>query len=384
MITRPDCVVVGAGIGGLTAAAAVAATGARVLVLEQATTLAPVGAGLTVQPNAVLALRRLGLATELDDCACVLDSVTISDAAGRVLSALGPHDADALRSEVGAPAWGLHRATLQQHLVAAARTAGADVTTGTRVSAVDPETATVTLADGSSVTGGILIGADGLHSQVREAVVGQAPVRYSGYSCWRGVTEQAEFDPGWSGEFWGAGRRFGGCGIDGDRTYWFAVVSTPPGGQDRDGAKASVERLVAGFSPQVRATVAATPAAAIFRTDISDRAPITTWGRGPTTLLGDAAHAMTPNLGQGACQGIEDALVLRDSVATHGATPEALRAYEARRRDRANAVVARAHQLGRIAQWRSPAAVAVRNTALRLTPSSVLYRQLRAGWTLPY
>ena len=389
-----DFVVVGAGIAGLTVAAALASLGARVLVCEQRTTLAPVGAGLTVQPNAVLALRRLGLADALDDTACVLDSVTITDAAGRVLSALGPHDADALRRAVGAPAWGLHRATLHHHLLAAAEAAGVRVRTHARVVSVDPHAASVTMADGSVETGGLLLGADGLHSRVRPAVlqaaavsqpaIAETPVRYSGYTCWRGVTSDASFPPGWSGEFWGAGRRFGGCTIDGGRTYWFAVVSTPPGGGDRDGGKASVTRLVEGFARPVRETVAATPAEAIFRNDISDRAPIATWGVGPTTLLGDAAHPMTPNLGQGACQGIEDALVLRDQVATHGATPTALRMFETIRRGRANAVVTRAHQLGRIAQLHTPAAVMLRNTALRLTPSAVLSRQLRDGWTLPY
>lgn len=384
MQERSKCVVVGAGIGGLAVAAALAEAGIEVAVLEQADALTTVGAGLTVQPNAVLALQRLGLVGDLPDVARVLDSVTICDAAGRVLSALGPDEAAALRTAVGAPAWGLHRATLQHHLLAAAMSRGVHVRTSAQVGAVDAAHATVTLVDGERISGDILIGADGLDSQVRAGVLGRHPPRYSGYTCWRGVSAEAEFTPDWAGEFWGAGRRFGGCGIDGDRWYWFAVVTTSAGGRDRLGAKSSVTRLVAGFPAKVRALVASTPEADIFRTDIYDRAPSDTWGTGPTTLLGDAAHAMTPNLGQGACQAIEDALVLRDRVVALGCTPAALREYETQRRPRANEVVARAAQFGRIAQWQAPVAVALRNTALRLTPSQVLSRQLRTGWTLPY
>jgi 2-polyprenyl-6-methoxyphenol hydroxylase-like FAD-dependent oxidoreductase len=137
----------------------------------------------------------------------------------------------------------------------------------------------------------------------------------------------------------------------------------------------------AAFPAHVRQAIAATDPTEIFRTDINDRDPIPNWGQGPVTLLGDAAHAMTPNLGQGACQAIEDAVTLGRAVARDGLTPQALRTYEAARIKRANAVVRRSRAVGRIGQWRHPVATTIRDTAVRWTPDSVTRRQLARAWT---
>ena len=142
-------------------------------------------------------------------------------------------------------------------------------------------------------------------------------------------------------------------------------------------------QAAAEFPADVRQAVAGTPAGAIRRDDISDRPPSTRWGSARVTLIGDAAHPMTPDLGQGACQAIEDALVLTELISEHGPGPEALRRYEKTRQPRANAVVAAAHRAGRIAQWSGPTRVWARNTLVRLTPPAVLVRQLRSSWQLP-
>lgn len=375
---RPRAIIVGAGIGGLTAAAALTQADVDVRVLERAHTLEAVGAGLTLQPNAILALSRLGLADEVTDTGQRLFTAQIRDRRGRTLMGLSPAAGNELLAEVGAPAVGIHRATLQRILAAAVGRSA--ITLGTQVVGVTDEGRGVLLADGTTLTADIVIGADGLNSRLRAHLVGQAPPRYAGYYCWRGVGPLSSFQPDWGGEYWGRGRRFGGCGIDGGRLYWFAVAQGPADGHDPEGAWAAALAAVADFPPEVREAVAATDPAAVFRTDLADRDPITTWGAGAMTLLGDAAHPMTPNLGQGACQAIEDAVVLGAAVWRTGASPAALRDYERRRQPRANATVLAARQIGEVAQWSHPVSGAVRDAAARLTPASVLQRQLRRGW----
>ena len=288
-----------------------------------------------------------------------------------------PEQASALLADAGAPALGLHRATV--HAVLADQLGSAELRLGSPVSSVAADQAVVTLGSGEELHGSVVVGADGLRSALRQALFGASAPRYSGYYCWRGVTGASPFPGDWAGEHWGAGRRFGGCAIDGGRLYWFLVASGPPGGTDSDTA-AAVSQAAAGFPAEVRQAVRDTPAAAIRRDDISDRPPTTRWGSARVTLIGDAAHPMTPNLGQGACQAIEDAVVLTELIGRHGPGPAALRRYEALRQPRANAVVEIAYRIGRVAQWSGPARCRLRDTLVGLTPPSVLVRQLRSSW----
>lgn len=372
--------IAGAGIGGLALAAGLARRGIPALVVEQADRLAPVGAGLTVQPNAVLALRRLGLSKPLESVGVPLTTAGIYDAGGRALIRQSAAQSRALFKAVGAPALGLHRATVHEALVGQLGTS--ELRLGATVAAVTPQTATVTLAGGTKVHGAVLVGADGVRSIVRTSLLGTSLLRYSGYYCWRGVVHASPFPDGWAGEFWGSGHRFGGCSIDGGRFYWFLCANGPAGGADSD-TRAAVTQAAAEFTPAVRQTVQDTPVAAIRRDDISDRPPVSQWGTGRTTLIGDAAHPMTPNLGQGACQAIEDALALTDFISQYGAEPDALRRYERFRCSRANAVVRASRQAGRVASGEGPVRTRARNALARLVPASAMARQLRSSWALP-
>lgn len=367
-----DVVIVGAGIGGLTAAAALHRAGFSVRVMEQAKQIMPVGAGLTIQPNAVTALARMGLGDAVKKAGQPLQAASIRDATGRVLSEIDRDSAARLLTRVGAQALGLHRATLHGALM---DEAGDCITLGAQVTSAND--AGVALDSGAHVSAQLVIGADGLRSTVRRLLHNDGEPRYSGYYCWRGVTSASAFPADWAGEFWGQGLRFGGCGIDGNRTYWFAVANGPAGGSTPIGDRFD------SFPAEVRDTIAATDPTTVLRTDIADRDPIRQWGRGHISLLGDAAHAMTPNLGQGACQAVEDALVLANCVQRLGPNPEALRAYERIRAPRANRTVLMARRLGAIGQWHNPLLCRVRDETLRLTPSAVLTRQLRAAWQLP-
>jgi len=171
---------------------------------------------------------------------------------------------------------------------------------------------------------------------------------------------------------------FGIVPIERGRIYWFATLNAPAGGRDQIGrVRDFLEETFTGWHPPVAEVLAATPEEVILRNDILHRLPTPRWIEGRVALLGDAAHPMTPNLGQGACQAIEDAVILADCLASDRADlPRALRSYELRRKTRADGFVLAALRLGRLAQLENAAGRWLRDRLLALTPASVARAQL--------
>jgi 2-polyprenyl-6-methoxyphenol hydroxylase-like FAD-dependent oxidoreductase len=371
----PTVAIAGAGIGGLTLAIALRRRGVPVTVLERASELKPAGAGIALGPNAIVALERLGLRSAIVGAGASIGRSAILDSDGRVLGA--ELDVAALEREVGAPVVALQRTRLHDVLVDAA---GPGVVRlgftvleyknlGDRVRVISTE--------GDRVEADLLVGADGLNSSVRAQLVSDGAPKYSGYTSWRGVTPAgAVAPPQRMTESWGRGERFGIVNIGSGEIYWFAVANAEAGGTDADVREELLARF-GGWHEPVAAIVRATPAARILRTDISDRDPIDCWHRGPVVLLGDAAHPMTPNLGQGAGQAIEDAVVLDQCLSAGPTIDAAVRRYEVRRVSRANRLVLASRRVGAIAQWQNAAAVWLRDTGMRLTPASVAISQAR-------
>jgi 2-polyprenyl-6-methoxyphenol hydroxylase-like FAD-dependent oxidoreductase len=368
-------VVVGGGIGGLTAAIALARRGHEVRVLERAPELRAVGAGLTVQINATKALARIGLAEAVAAAGQVMRRASVLSHDGSVISDM---DLGALSEDLGAPSVGIHRAELQRVLVGALD--GVPLRLGAAVTRFeqDERGVRVALADGEEVEGDVLVAADGIHSAIRAQLRGDAPPVYAGYTCWRGVCENRGIvPPDVTSETWGDARRFGLVPIGRGLLYWFAVADAPEGEADGPDPKGALLARFAGWHPEVGRAIEATAPGAMFRMDIADRPTLHPWGEGRVTLLGDAAHPMTPNLGQGACMAIEDAVVLASALDEKADPAEALRLYEARRAERTDAVVDTARRFGRLGQWSNPLARAVRNAVLHATPGFVTERQLR-------
>jgi 2-polyprenyl-6-methoxyphenol hydroxylase-like FAD-dependent oxidoreductase len=364
-----DALIVGAGIGGLTAAIAVRRAGLRPIVLERAERFAPVGAGISVFPNAVHGLRGLGLAERIDSVPALRGAARVHTWRGAPITSA---DAGSVEERFGAPLLILHRAALHELLLDAV---GPDVVRlGAEVTGFEQDASgvAVRLASGAVVRGAVLVGADGLRSVVRSAVIGDGAPRYAGYLAWRGVAEEA----GPVGEFWGPGAVFGAVPLPGGLTYWFGTKRVPAGGQDTaDERKAEALAMFADWAPSIPALIEATPADAILRNDICDRTPRRGWSQGRVTLLGDAAHPMTPHLGQGACQAIEDAVALGACLSGSDSVPGALADYEGRRRGRTARLVRLSRTAGRIAQTRNPLVRAARDAVLRrMSPEG----QLRA------
>ncbi|XXF77880.1 FAD-dependent monooxygenase [Myxococcaceae bacterium GXIMD 01537] len=369
--------IAGAGIGGLTLACALQRAGHRVSVFERAEALRPVGAGITLQMNATLALRSIGMAEAVMASGATISRGAFLDDAGRVLSQFS---VDRLGRELGSTMVCLSRARLQAALLA--HVGDGCVHTGRAVTGYqdDGQRVTVTLSDGGTASGDVLVGADGLRSVVRKELLGDEPLRYAGYTSWRGVAKAADLlkDPSRVTESWGRGARFGIVPIGFGEVYWFSTLNAPAGGHDAPGhAREHLLEIFRGWHEPVAGLLEATPEELIVRTDINDRPPAARWTKGRVTLLGDAAHPMTPNMGQGGGQAIEDAVVLAGCLAKPVAVEAALEDYERRRVARANGFVERSYSLGRLAQVECSAGRFMRDTLMRLVPERLAERQTR-------
>ncbi|HEU5104646.1 MAG TPA: FAD-dependent monooxygenase [Solirubrobacterales bacterium] len=349
--------IVGAGIGGLAAGIALRQAGWEVTVYEAAPEARAVGAGLSIWPNGVRALRSLGLG-DLAAAAPRADGA-LRRADG---SALAGFDPDVLEARFGAPLVGFHRADLHEGLIAAL---GSErLRTGMRLDAfVDGE---LLFADRSSVRADLVVGADGLHSTVRAALLGDGEPRDAGLVAYRGVAKLDAPVP--AGEWWGAGSVAGLLPLGGG-VYWYLAHRGEP---DR----AALPELAAEYGEPVREAVSRTGGEQVLVHRLYDRDPVASWSRGGATLLGDAAHPMLPFLGQGACSALEDAVALGAAVAAEPDVEAALATYERARLERTAALVAGSRKAAKAALLESRVGRRVRNALVARAPESVRLRQL--------
>ena len=376
----PRALIAGGGIGGLVTAIALQRAGLNVSVFERVKDQQEVGAGLTLWANAIQALRQVGLPELLPSIGQPLTRSCILSWRGEILSET---PMKALAERFGTPLVAMHRADLLSALLKAVGenvVRSGVVCTGFRQ---DETGVHLQLAGGEEVTGDLLVGADGIHSSMRLQLFGAVKPRYAGYTAWRGVASTTP--NGWNEqvttETWGNGKRFGLVPLSQGRIYWYATLNAPEGTPDpQTGRKERLLKLFSTCHAPVTEVIEATDEAAILHNDIYDRPPLAHWGKGRITLLGDAAHAMTPNLGQGAGQAIEDAAALARCLASESSVSSALRAYEGQRLKRANTIVQRSYRTGQVAQWEWPLATWMRDTLAKMTPSQVLLQQLE--WIL--
>jgi 2-polyprenyl-6-methoxyphenol hydroxylase-like FAD-dependent oxidoreductase len=366
--------IVGAGIGGLTLACALAQRGFECRVFERAPELAPAGAGILVQTSALLALRTLKLDAAVSNSGRDVRLGVLKTDRGNTLQRTSM---SFLSDELGVATIGMHRARLQQVL----RDAGssAPVELGVELAGYEEDAGGVTahFSDGRRERGALLVGADGLHSVVRRVLLGDSPLRYAGYTSWRGIAELGGSTPEHEVmEMWGRGARFGYVDIGEGETYWFAVLNAPEGEREPNSLDV-VRRHFGHWAEPVPTLLAHTPAARVFRTDFHDRLPVPSWSRGRVTLLGDAAHPTTPNLGQGGSMAIEDAVVLAHALERAPALPDALADYERRRVAHTTRIVQASFRFGKLAQLENGLAIFLRNALFRATPERVMQKELR-------
>ncbi|HEY9868252.1 MAG TPA: FAD-dependent monooxygenase [Candidatus Obscuribacterales bacterium] len=369
--TDAKIIIIGGGIGGLSTAIALRKAGHEVVVFEQSGHLREIGAGLTIWTNAVKVLQKLGIGDAVLEIGAVIERHEARTASGKLLGEAPVGD---LGRKLGAPSICVHRAELLHVLGSRLDPDLVRLEHRSAGFAQDNTGVTAGFVNGHREQGAAIVGADGLHSVIREQLLAKSSPKYAGYTCWRGIArlETEKLPPGVSREYFGAGRRFGVLNLPKGRIAWYATKNTAEGGGDLEGGrKKELLSLFAGWGEPVEAIIDATEERGIFRNDIYDRDPIDCWGRGRVTLLGDAAHPTTPNYGQGACLAIEDAYVLARELSTSGDIVGGLRSYESKRMARANQVVRASRQLGAASQWENPIACLVRDALIRLTIANV-------------
>ncbi|TNE70724.1 FAD-dependent oxidoreductase [bacterium] len=367
--------IIGAGITGLTTAHALLKEFPtwEVHIYEKSPVLNEVGAGIMLHPNALKVLDYLGVGETIRDAGQQLAKAVITRAD---LKPIKKSDIDLLTDKDGNTIIGIHRARLQSIL--------ADSLPQQRIhlnselldvifneSSVDLKFST------SKGTFDFVLAADGIHSQARSFILPNSKKRYSGQTCWRGIStlklpehlHHAAF------EAWGNKLRFGIAPISDTEIYWFAVHSESAGGKDtKETLQQDLLDLFHEFNPIIRELIQSTPVQKILRNDISDLERIPVWHKNRMCLLGDAAHATTPNMGQGACQGIEDAFYIAQILLLESNPEKAFTLFEKKRREKVDMVVNTSWKIGKAAH--QPVSQFFLRSAFKIIPQSLVKKQM--------
>jgi 2-polyprenyl-6-methoxyphenol hydroxylase-like FAD-dependent oxidoreductase len=377
-------VVVGGGIGGLAAAIGLHRIGWEVTLVERAPVLDDAGAGISLAANGLRALDELGVGTAVRAASRGQYNGGTRTPDGGWLTRM---DGAALQEAVGTPITGIPRSTLHQLLREALPAECLLIGSEAGEIQLDGPAPVRVTCGGTALDADLVVAADGIGSRVRSSLfpTHPAPV-YSGSTVLRAITEHAvelhtDFEL-----TWGRGAEFGHMAFKDGRAEWHAVLTLPARTRFTD-PLAELRRRFHNWHEPIPALLDATRPDAVLHHDVNElRTPLPTFVAGRIVLLGDAAHAMTPNLGQGACQALEDAVTLAAALATEATVDAALTRYDTERRPRSQSVARAARQAGRMGhQLSNPLAVALRNTAMRLTPSRTAVEMIlrHHAWTPP-
>jgi FAD-dependent urate hydroxylase len=337
-------IIIGAGIGGLTTHLVCRRAGFEVEHYERQPHLGPAGAGIVLWPNGVKVLLALGLGDGLRQIGHSLERVVTRTNQGEPLTEMPVGE---LERKLGAPVYPVSRTDLQSVLVDAVGPGALRL--GARCVRVEQTTteAKAYFEDGRTATGDVLIGADGIHSIVRQAVVGEVVPRYTGMVNWVGLLANDRLQPDHTGsEFLGEGKRCGLLPLAGDRVYFgFACALDKGAPVPAAGRRSQLRELFGGWPAPIPTIIDRLDEAEMKYLEIHDLPPLPRWSQGRLALLGDAAHATAPTMGQGGCQAMEDAIWLARCLgATTLGVADGLERYESKRRERAEMIVARSRK----------------------------------------
>jgi len=371
--TKVDFAILGGGIAGLSAAIGLEKCGAKATVFEAAPAFKPVGAGLVLAPNAIKAYEYLGVHEKVINAGNLLEHFNILSQSGKVITSTLPTSTEQRWSGCS-----IHRADL--HDVLLGELQNTEIYLGKRTLNLEPrgEDQIVHFEDGSKVVAQHVVVAEGIHSPIRSQLLLESRERYAGYTCWRGIANGLNFQGNHSSETWGKNGRFGIVPLNDNRVYWFAVKNaTAQSERMRLYTKQDLKLNFKEYHPQVIKTIDSTRQDHIFWNDIMDLKPLSSYAFDKVLLMGDAAHATTPNMGQGACMAIEDAAVLSHCLHTISPVSNAFKQFEKMRMKRTRGIVTQSWSLGKIAQWEHPIGIAVRNTLFRSVPKALSQKQLQ-------
>ncbi|MDR0193495.1 MAG: FAD-dependent monooxygenase [Myroides sp.] len=368
--------IIGAGIAGLTMAIALKKANISFVVYESTAQLKPVGAGIAIANNAMQVYHHLGISDKLTPRGTRISTVMLTDMNLKVLtqSDLTPFEKKYQLANVA-----IHRSEL--HKVLVDKVGMEHIVLNKRLDKLnqgDDGLYTLQFTDATSASYEYVIGADGIRSKVRQTLYGEYTLRDAKQVCWRGVLD-FELSDKYNNialEGWGKGDRFGFVKLLDKQVYWYFLVNEDKYLQNKD-----LNTLIKDCCPLVKDMITQTAEEEIFLNKIYDLPLIQEWSLGKTCLIGDAAHATTPNLGQGACQGIEDVYVI-SKLLEKVSLEEAFQSFTAIRRKKAHGIVCESWKLGQIAQFSNPIVTTARNTAFKLLPSFLKNKQIKMMFEL--
>lgn len=369
-------IVIGGGIGGLCAALALQQIGITTTVYEASPNLRGLGAGVGLTANAIQGLERLGVAEEVKARGQQIEAFVIYDENGKVISTL---DTRPLGSKYGQNNFIIHRPDLHEILYNHLQPNTVELDKRCESVEQNEQQVTVTFADGSQASADLLVAADGISSVVRQLLLPHVVQRYAGYTCWRAVIANpgVAIDKSILAETWAPQGRVGIAPLQNDKIYWYVCVNAPQ--HDKRMKQMTPEKLARRFetvhSP-IEAVLASTTPEQLMWNDVCDLEPLKHFVYGRVVLLGDAAHAATPNIGQGACQAIEDAVVLGQCLQQEPVLADALKKYEKRRMARTSKIIEISRRMGEMAHWRHPLLGRLRNSLVRAIPKLITQRHL--------
>jgi 2-polyprenyl-6-methoxyphenol hydroxylase-like FAD-dependent oxidoreductase len=367
---RSEISIIGAGIGGLTTALTLKQRGLAADVFEGAPAINPVGAGIIIANNAMQVFQKLNLQKKIETAGNKMSVMKITNAQ---LNPLFEMDITKYQKKYGISSVAIHRAALQQILVN--EIGYANIHLSKQLSKIDRlDFFKLTFEDHTTIESKTVIGADGIKSVVRSQLFEKATVRHANQICWRGICE-IELPLKYRNEAveaWGKGKRFGFVKIDDTKVYWYALLDS----KGTPVVQPCLEDLFSEFHPDIIRIISATSMEQIIVNEITDLKPIARWQSKNVCLIGDAAHATTPNLGQGACQAIEDAYMLGKLLDRGISLAGSFEEYERLRKKKALSIVRRSWALGKVAHWSNPFLVGLRDRAIRMTPNFVKEKQM--------
>ncbi len=363
---KRNIAIIGGGIAGLTFAHCLSREDFEIYIYEKKPDFGEVGAAISVFPNALCVMDEIGLLDQILENSGQFQNMYLKTYSGDTLSKTTP------RSDY--PVICTHRADLHKTLLSGIN---ANLHKGigvTQLENLDNGQVKVSFDNDESSVFDAVIGADGIHSVVRQHVINDGAPIYRGYNVWRGVVKTS-FDIGYASETYGKGQRVGIVPIkDGEYGWWATCNEDFMQDDEPEGSKTKLKRLFGDWHYPIPELIENTDV--ILKNSLNDREPHKGWTKGNITLIGDAAHPTTPNLGQGGCMAIEGAYLLAKCINKYGLSPKAYEIYEQYHFPRSKGIIKESLKLGKLGQLSNPLGISIRNFFFKITPASVALKMI--------